>query len=214
MDKKTCGLRDSLVNLDYKKVKENVSFALRRGIDPLEIVNSLTDGIRKIGKKYEAGEYFLPEMIMASEIFKEVMGILNPYLKSSKNIQSMGKVVICTVEGDIHNIGKNIVKTMLTSAGFSVIDLGVDVPAKKLVENVKNEKPDIVAMSALLTSTMGKMKEAIDELGKSRLRKDVKVLIGGAPINRGYAKRIGADAYGKDASDAVKKAIKLVKGKR
>jgi len=212
MSRKLRGLRASLVNLDSGEVKENVKSALRAGMNSLEIMNSLADGMRKVGERYEAGEYFLPELMMAGEIMKEAMVILNPYLKSSESIQQPGKVILGTVEGDLHDLGKNIVKTMLISAGFEVVDLGTDISAKKFVERVRNERPNIVGMSALLTSTMDKMKEVVDELKREGLRKDVKIIIGGAPIDEEFAKRIGADAYGKDALDAVRKAKILVGG--
>ncbi len=210
MDERICGLRDSLVDLDSERVKEKVNSALRKGIEPLEIVNSLADGMRRVGERYEAGDLFLPELMMAGEIMKEAMAIISPYLKGSERVQRMGKVVLGTVEGDLHDIGKNIVKTMLTSAGFEVVDLGADVSVKKFVESVRKEEPKIVGMSALLTSTMDGMKEVADELEKEGLRKGLKILIGGAPIDEGFAERIGADAYGKDAMDAVRKAKILV----
>ena len=211
MDERICGLRDSLVDLDSEKVKENVNSALRKGIEPLKIVDSLADGMRMVGERYEAGELFLPELMMAGEIMKEAMAIITPYLERSR-VQRMGKVVLGTVEGDLHDIGKNIVKTMLTSAGFEVVDLGADVSAKRFVESVRKEEPKIVGMSALLTSTMDGMKEVVDELKKERLRKGLKILIGGAPIDEDFARRIGADAYGEDAMDAVRKAKSLVGG--
>jgi len=210
VDERICGLRDSLVDLDSERVKEKVNSALRKGIEPLEIVNSLADGMRRVGERYEAGDLFLPELMMAGEIMKEAMAIISPYLKGSERVQRMGKVVLGTVEGDLHDIGKNIVKTMLTSAGFEVVDLGADVSVKKFVESVRKEEPKIVGMSALLTSTMDGMKEVADELEKEGLRKGLKILIGGAPIDEGFAERIGADAYGKDAMDAVRKAKILV----
>jgi len=209
VDERICGLRDSLVSLDSEKVKETVNFALGSGIEPLKIVNSLADGMRMVGERYEAGDFFLPELMVAGEIMKKAMAIITPYLKRS-NVQRMGKVVLGTVEGDLHDIGKNVVETILTSAGFEVVDLGADVSAKRFVESVRNEDPNIVAMSALLTSTMDGMKEVADELEKEGLRKGLKILIGGAPIDEGFAERIGADAYGKDAMDAVRKAKILV----
>jgi len=212
VDERISGLRDSLVCLDSEKVKENVSSALRKGIEPLKIVDSLADGMRMVGERYEAGEFFLPELMMAGEIMKGAMAIITPFLRRSERVQRMGKVVLGTVEGDLHDIGKNIVKTMLTSAGFEVVDLGADVSAKRFVESVRKEQPKIVGMSALLTSTMDGMKEVVDELKREGLRKGLKILIGGAPIEEDFARRIGADAYGKDAMDAVRKAKDLVGG--
>jgi len=212
VDERICGLRDSLVSLDSEKVKEDVNSALRKGTEPLKIVDSLADGMRMVGERYEAGEFFLPELMMAGEIMKGAMAIITPFLRRSERVQRMGKVVLGTVEGDLHDIGKNIVKTMLTSAGFEVVDLGADVSAKRFVESVRKEQPKIVGMSALLTSTMDGMKEVVDELKREGLRKGLKILIGGAPIEEDFARRIGADAYGKDAMDAVRKAKDLVGG--
>ena len=212
MDERICGLRDSLVSLDSEKVKEDVNSALRKGTEPLKIVDSLADGMRMVGERYEAGEFFLPELMMAGEIMKGAMAIITPFLRRSERVQRMGKVVLGTVEGDLHDIGKNIVKTMLTSAGFEVVDLGADVSAKRFVESIRKEQPKIVGMSALLTSTMDGMKEVVDELKREGLRKGLKILIGGAPIEEDFARRIGADAYGKDAMDAVRKAKDLVGG--
>jgi len=212
VDERICGLRDSLVSLDSEKVKEDVNSALRKGTEPLKIVDSLADGMRMVGERYEAGEFFLPELMMAGEIMKGAMAIITPFLRRSERVQRMGKVVLGTVEGDLHDIGKNIVKTMLTSAGFEVVDLGADVSAKRFVESIRKEQPKIVGMSALLTSTMDGMKEVVDELKREGLRKGLKILIGGAPIEEDFARRIGADAYGKDAMDAVRKAKDLVGG--
>jgi len=200
------------VSLDSEKVKEDVNSALRKGTEPLKIVDSLADGMRMVGERYEAGEFFLPELMMAGEIMKGAMAIITPFLRRSERVQRMGKVVLGTVEGDLHDIGKNIVKTMLTSAGFEVVDLGADVSAKRFVESIRKEQPKIVGMSALLTSTMDGMKEVVDELKREGLRKGLKILIGGAPIEEDFARRIGADAYGKDAMDAVRKAKDLVGG--
>lgn len=200
------------MSLDSEKVKEDVNSALRKGTEPLKIVDSLADGMRMVGERYEAGEFFLPELMMAGEIMKGAMAIITPFLRRSERVQRMGKVVLGTVEGDLHDIGKNIVKTMLTSAGFEVVDLGADVSAKRFVESIRKEQPKIVGMSALLTSTMDGMKEVVDELKREGLRKGLKILIGGAPIEEDFARRIGADAYGKDAMDAVRKAKDLVGG--
>jgi len=202
-------IQDSLLDLDPEKTVENIRNALQEDIAPLDIVGSLAEAMNKVGEKYEVGEFFLPELMMAGEIMKEAMSIVTPYLKRPEEVHQMGKVVLGTVEGDLHDIGKNLVGTMLRSSGFDVVDLGADVPVRRFVESVRNEKPNIVAISALLTSTMDKMKEIVDELNKEGLRKSVKILVGGAPIDEEFAKQIGADAYGKDAVDAVRKTKEL-----
>ena len=196
-------LRESLVNLDIDGIKQACEHALKVGIPP---VKALTEGMAKgmnvVGEKYEAGEYFLSELIMAGEVMKEGMKILEPHLKETE-IKKLGKVVLATVKGDLHDIGKNIVVTLLDAAGFEVIDLGVDVPAEKILETVQMQKPDILAMSALVTTTMPEMENVIKQLKKTGQRRKVKVIVGGAPLTEVYAEIIGADAYGPDALAGV-----------
>ena len=197
-------LRDSIVNLDIESVRKACKEAVESGIPPYKaVIDGMAKGMEIVGQKYEANEYFLAELIMAGETMKEGMKILEPHLKAG-DVKATGRVVIGTVKGDLHDIGKNIVVTLLKAAGFDVIDLGIDVPAEKFVEAVKNNSPDIVAMSALLTTTMTEMENIIKELEKAGLRDKVKVIIGGAPITPDYARKIGADAAAKDAVEGVK----------
>ena len=197
-------LRDSIVNFDIEGVREACKDAVESGIPPYRaVIDGMAKGMEIVGQKYEANEYFLAELIMAGETMKEGMKILEPHLKAG-DVKATGRVVIGTVKGDLHDIGKNIVVTLLKAAGFDVIDLGIDVPAEKFVEAVKNNSPDIVAMSALLTTTMTEMENIIKELEKAGLRDKVKVIIGGAPITPDYARKIGADAAAKDAVEGVK----------
>lgn len=192
-------LKDAIVNLDFDGSKSLAQEAVKKGIPPPEIISKgISAAMEEVGKKFEASEYFLSELIVAGEIGKEVSQMLQPYMKGME-IKKVGKVVIGTVKGDLHDIGKNIFGMMLEAAGFEVIDLGNDVPAEAFVNAVVNHKPNIVGMSALLTVTMVEMENVIKELKKSGLRDKVKVIIGGAPITEDYAKRIGADGYGKDA---------------
>jgi len=203
-------IKNLMVDLEIDKVKEAVQEALNKNIPPLTIINkALSPAMEIIGEKYEKGEYYLAELVVAGDTFKEVMDILKPYLKK-QTLKKLGKVVIGTVRGDLHEIGKNIVATMLETAGFDVYDLGVDVPPEKFVEKVKEVDADIVALSALLTTTMIEMKNVIDEFKKAGLRDKVKIIVGGAPVTEEYAKKIGADAYGKDAVEAVKICKQLV----
>jgi len=196
-------LRDAVVNLDIEGIQEACREAIEAGIPAYRAV---TDGMAKgmdvVGEKYEKGEYFLAELIMAGEVMKEGMKILEPHLKGGE-VKKIGKVVIGTVRGDLHDIGKNIVVTLLEAAGFEVVDLGVDVPPEKFVEAVKQNKPDIVGMSALLTTTMIEMENVIKALKEAGLRDKVKIIIGGAPITQEYAEKIGADAAAKDAVEGV-----------
>ena len=211
-------LRDALINLDIDKTLELVKKAIDQGFKPIEIINSMAEGMRVIGDMFERGDYFISDLIVASEIFKEVMKILEPLVMKEKEVvKPIGRVILGTVEGDIHDIGKNLVATMLRVNGFELIDLGVDVPPQKFVEAVKQYNPDIVGMSALLTSTMINMKKVIEALEKEGLRDKVKVIVGGAPITEEFAKRIGADAYGENAIVAVdicKKLVEELKSKR
>jgi corrinoid protein of di/trimethylamine methyltransferase len=204
-------IKDSLVNLDMDKTIDFVKKAIELGFKPMDIINVLADGMRVVGDRYERGEYFVSDLIVASEIFKEVMSILEPLIvREKEGLRPFGRVVIGTVEGDVHDIGKNLVITMLRANGFEVIDLGVDVPPQKFVEAVKQYKPDIVGMSALLTSTMINMKRVIEALEKEGLRNSVKIIVGGAPITEKFAREIGADAYGENAVIAVNICKKLV----
>jgi corrinoid protein of di/trimethylamine methyltransferase len=206
-------LRDCVVNLDIDGVKRAAKEAIDAGVTPYEaIMEGMAKGMEVVGQKYEAGEYFLAELIMAGETMKEGLSVLQPYMKTG-DMKHIGKVVIGTVEGDLHDIGKNVVITLLTASGFEVIDLGVDVPAEKFVEAVKQYKPDIVAMSALLTTTMVNMAKVIKALEQAGLRDKVKIIVGGAPLTEEYAKQIGADAYGRDAVEGVNICKKWVSKK-
>jgi 5-methyltetrahydrofolate--homocysteine methyltransferase len=193
------------------QVKELVETALAAGISPVEIMHSMSEGLAKIGRKYEAGEFFLSELIMAGIMAQEVSMLLKPHLSNAASA-SLGKVVIGTVKGDIHDLGKNLVSMMLTSAGLEIVDLGVDVSDERFLVAVKEENPQIVAMSCLLTAAMSEMKNIIDRLAQTGNRNRVKVLVGGRPITASFAKEIGADGYGEDAVQAVN-AVKVVLGK-
>ncbi|MCD6445105.1 corrinoid protein [Candidatus Bathyarchaeota archaeon] len=192
-------LRDAIVNLDYEGIRDVAKEAIEAGLSPYEaIMEGMAKGMDIVGQKYEQGEYFLAELIMAGETMKEGLSVLEPYMKKGE-MRHIGKVVIGTVEGDLHDIGKNIVITLLTASGFEVVDLGVDVSAEKFVEAVRKHKPDIVAMSALLTTTMVNMEKVVKALEEAGLRDKVKIIVGGAPLTEEFAKQIGADAYGRDA---------------
>lgn len=196
-------LRDCIVNLDIEGVKRACQEALNEGIPPIKAVTEgMSKGMDIVGQKYEEKEFFLAELIMAGEVMKEGMAVLGPHLKEAE-VKRLGRVLLGTVRGDLHDIGKNIVATLLGAAGFDVIDLGVDVPAKRFIEAVRTHKPKILGMSALLTTTMLEMGNVIRELEKAGLRKHVKVIVGGAPLTEEYAKRIGADAYAPDAVTGV-----------
>lgn len=191
---------------DVDDLKKAILQKLESGVDPTAIIDVLSRTLEEVGEKYEQGEFFLSELIMAGYLASEVSKLLKPYLTKAER-KALGKLVIGTVKGDIHDIGKNIVIMMLEAAGFEVIDLGVDVSVDRFIEAVKKFRPDILGMSALLTSTISQVREVVSALEDAGLRRKVKVIVGGRPITRGFAVEIGADGY---AEDSVK-AIKLVK---
>ena len=206
-------LRDSIVNLDIDGVKNAAEEALAAGLPAYRaVVDGMAKGMEVVGQKYEDGEYFLAELIMAGETMKEGMSVLEPHLKTG-DIKAAGKVVIGTVRGDLHDIGKNVVITLLSAANYDVVDLGVDISAEQFVEAAKEHNPDIVAMSALLTTTMIEMENVMESLEKAGLRDKLKVIIGGAPITSEYAEKIGADAAARDAVEGVRTCNKWMKAK-
>ena len=186
--------------------------AIEAGIDPLDaIANGYVLGVNQVGENFASGQAFLPELVMAGEAMKAAVATLEPEMqKRGTTRQMLGKVVLATVEGDIHEIGKTLVGTMLSASGFQVYDLGVDVPSKKIIEKVIEVDADLVGLSALLTTTMVKQKEVIDELDKLGLRKKVKVMVGGAPVTRDWVQKIEADGYSEDAIGAVGLAKQLL----
>jgi 5-methyltetrahydrofolate--homocysteine methyltransferase len=178
--------------------------ALEKNISPADIISqALTAGMRVVGEKFSAKEYFIPDMLASADAVGEAMEILKPLLEKS-DVETKGKFAIATVKGDIHDIGKNIVAILLKGAGYEVHDLGVDVPAEKIISFVKKESPDYLGLSALLTTTMPEMGVVIEALKDNSLRGGVKVLIGGAAVSDDYAQEIGADAYCVDSFQAVK----------
>jgi 5-methyltetrahydrofolate--homocysteine methyltransferase len=184
-------------------VTELVEEALAQKMDVKEIINQgLTAGMNIVGDKFEAGEYFIPDMLASAEAVGAAMEMLEPHLEGS-GVKSKGKVLIATVQGDLHDIGKNIVSILLRGAGYAVKDLGNDIEPEAIVEAVKNEKPDILGLSALLTSTMAHMEDTINALEAAGVRNTVKVVIGGAPVSEEFAQKIGADGYGADGFNAV-----------
>jgi len=203
-------IADALKAGNAPKVKELVQAALNEGVDPVEIVNNgLIIGMSEIGELFKRNEVYVPEVLIAARAMHAGMDILKPLLADKGNI-TIGKVVIGTVKGDLHDIGKNLVAMMLEGAGFEVIDLGVDVSPEKFVEAVNNTGAQIVGMSALLTTTMPSMKDTIEAIKAAGLRDKVKIMIGGAPVTQNFADEIGADGYAPDAASAADLAKKLI----
>lgn len=203
-------LASNLYNGESEKVAALVQQALDQGTEPGEILSGgLISGMDEVGKDFKAGELFVPEVLIAARAMHAGMAILRPLLADS-DVLSAGKCVIGTVKGDLHDIGKNLVRMMVEGAGFEVIDLGTDVDAAAFVAAVQEHQPDVVGMSALLTTTMVNMKSTIEALEEAGVRDSVKIMIGGAPVTAAYVEEIGADAYAPDAASAVDTARELV----
>jgi 5-methyltetrahydrofolate--homocysteine methyltransferase len=201
---------DNVVDGQSTVVQQKVTQALQAGEDPAVILNDgMIAAMAEVGQRFEAGDFFVPEMLIAARAMQSGMALLKPHLALA-DIKSAGKVVIGTVKGDLHDIGKNLVAMMLEGAGFEIRDLGTDVTPEKFVGEAQGSGAQIVAMSALLTTTMPNMKTTVEALKAAGIRDTVKVLIGGAPVTDAYAQQIGADGYAADASRAVAVAKSLV----
>lgn len=201
---------DGVVDGNAALVQDKVKEAINSQFDPGVILNqSMIAAMAEVGRRFEEGDYFVPEMLVAARAMQSGMAILKPLLQQA-DVKAMGRVAIGTVKGDLHDIGKNLVAMMLEGAGFEIIDLGSDVSPEKFVNSVRSNGVDIVAMSALLTTTMPNMKTTIEALKSAGVRDQVKVLIGGAPVTDVYAAQIGADGYAPDASRAVTMAKALL----
>ena len=200
-------LVDAMVGM---KEQEAISIAkdlIDSGTDPLEVFGACREAMDAVGKRFEKGEFFLPELMMAGEMLRQISEILKPLMKEeAKSGGDAGKVIIATVAGDIHDIGKDIVVLMLDVNGFDVLDLGIDVPADKIVDAIKEFQPAIVGLSGFLTLAFDSMKDTVDKIKEAGLRDKIKIMIGGGQIDEEIVKHSGADAYGKDAMEAVKLA--------
>ncbi|MCK5240057.1 MAG: cobalamin-dependent protein [Candidatus Thorarchaeota archaeon] len=200
-----------LVDLDIDAIASATQQEIDAGTDPQTIMKALTDGMNEVGSRYEQGEYFLTELVLAGETMKESFTILKPHL----TVEEAGErkpVIIATVKGDNHDIGKNILGTMLMSAGFEVIDLGIDVSKETIVDTVKEHNVKVVALSCLLTMTINEISQVNNALKEAGLRDKVKLVVGGAPLSLELAKELGADDYGADAIDGVKRIGALLEG--
>jgi len=203
-------LIQAVVTGNHIKSMELVNEALKEGVSPQHIVSSgLQVGMRIVGDKFSAGDFFVPEMLLASRAVTRATEVLQPHL-SAADIPTLGRVVLGTVFGDIHDIGKNLVTMLLRGAGFEVFDLGVNIPADNFVRAVKEHNPDILGMSALLTTTMSSMNNIIKALEIAGLRSRVKVIVGGAPVTQHFAEHIGADGYSANDGSAIKLCRHLV----
>ena len=198
-------LSNSLVDGDTDLTYELTVQALNAGIEPLDIIGSgLMPGMSVVGEKFSTGEYFLPDLIIAAEGMQRAMDLIEPELLArGQELENPGTIVIGTVEGDIHEIGKKLVSTMLTANGFKVYDLGVDVPSEKFISKVAETGADLIGLSALLTTTMTVQRDVIGAFINSGIRDQVKIIVGGAPVTREWSDEIGADGYAEDAMSAV-----------
>jgi len=205
-------MKQSIIDGDEEKAAELAQQALTQGIDPLAAINDgYVPGISYVGEQFGVGEMFLPDLMLAAEAMKAAVSVLEPEMqRRGTQRQMLGKVVLGTVKGDIHEIGKNLVATMLSASGFEVYDLGVDVPFEKFAQKAREVNADIVGVSALLTTTMVGQKTVIEALDDMGLRPKVKVMVGGAPVTKSWAEEIGADGFSEDAMGAVLLAKKLV----
>jgi 5-methyltetrahydrofolate--homocysteine methyltransferase len=205
-------LSNLVIEGDTDGAKSIIKDLLKSGLDPLKIVeNGLTKGIRVVGERYGRGDLFLTELLLSAETMQDGMKILAPEIqKQKKELKRTGSMVIGTVAGDIHDLGKNIVIALFSANGFDVVDLGVDVPVQKFIDKVKELKPNILGLSALMTTTIPKQHEVINELKSLGIREDVKVMVGGAAANQAFSNEIGADGYAENAIDAVSIAKQLI----
>jgi methanogenic corrinoid protein MtbC1 len=206
------GLKEAVIELREDDALRIADEQLQGGVDPLEVVTACREAMDVIGQRFADGEAFIPELIMAGEIMQGITAKLKPYLKNESAGSKLGTVVICTVQGDIHDIGKDIVVTMLDIAGFEVIDLGVDVPVAKVVETVRESKAQVLGLSGLLTVAFDSMRTTVAAVEAAGLRGDVKIMLGGAPVTDAVVEYAGADAWGKDAVAAVDLAKSWVGG--
>ena len=209
-------LREAVKDYDEEASKSLTDLALKQGVDPLTILDSaITPVLQSIGEAFEKGEIYLIELMASARAVEAAMSILQPTLEEKGEEPAyLGRCVIGTIEGDIHDIGKNIVASLLKAAGFKVIDLGKDVPIKQFIDSAKKENADIIGVSALLTTTMQRQRGLIDQLKNEGIRDKVSIMIGGAPSNKAWAEEIGADGYAADATEAVRLAKALVTQKQ
>ncbi|MHA1784180.1 MAG: cobalamin B12-binding domain-containing protein [Candidatus Helarchaeota archaeon] len=203
---------DEIIDLNEEKVIEILKQRLEDNEDPMKIMDDVKIAMKKVGELFSSGEFFLPDLMMSGEILRQIFELIAPKLQNSEKTEKKGKVLLGTVAGDIHDIGKDIVKFLLDANGYEVLDLGVDVPPETFVEKMKEFEPQVVALSGFLTLAFDAMKDTIEQMKNAGLRDLVKIMIGGGTIDERIVSYVGADAYGDTAMDAVKLADKWIGG--
>ena len=197
-------ITELIIELEIDDIADAVKEALDDGKDPFDVLNALTKGMDEVGRRYEAMEYYLAELVLAGETMKEAFEVLKPAMAASDKTKEKVKVIICTVQGDNHDIGKNLLGTMLLSSGFEVIDLGMDISADAIVKAVKDSGAKIIGLSSLLTMTVNQIENVSKALQAAGLRDQVKIIVGGAPLNMELAKKLGADDFADDSVEGVR----------
>ena len=204
-------LKDAITSMDLENIGKVAQAAMDDGVDPqVAITEGMVPGMVEVGQKFEEGEYFLSELVVAGEVMKDGIAVMEPYLTANAAEESKARAIVATVEGDYHDIGKNIVATLLGVQGFDVRDLGMDVPAERIVEEAKNFEPDVIGLSALLSTTMPRMGDVIRALEAAGLRDRVKVIVGGTPVTPQFAESIGADHCALNAIEGVHKCSEWI----
>lgn len=208
-------LCQKVIDGDIDGIKELSSEALDNGVEPLEVLErGISRGMETVGKRFETGEAFLPELLLAADVFTSAMEVVSPALEASNDsVAKIGKVLLATVKGDVHNLGKNILATVLETNGFEVVDIGVDQDTLTIIDAAQKNKVDVIGLSAVMTTTMPHQKELINTLNEMNLRNEFIVMVGGGPVSQKWADEIGADGYGKTAMDAVSVAADKIKAK-
>jgi 5-methyltetrahydrofolate--homocysteine methyltransferase len=209
-------MADAVINRDKEACAKLADKAIKEDLDPIEAIQEgFAKGMEVVGNNFECGKIYLPEMMSSAQAMNLGVKVLEPALatKSPEAVKKEGKIILATVQGDMHDIGKNIVKLIMSTAGFEIIDLGRNVKVERIIDEAQDKKADIIALSALMTTTMGYMPVLIEELTEMGFKQDFKVMVGGAPVTEKWVKQIGADGYARDAVGAVKVAKELVKNK-
>ena len=202
---------DAIIRLNENQVTERVLKAIAEGVAPLTVINEgLAAGLRRVGDLFADEQIFLPELINAARIVAKTIEQVKPHLAPGDGMKKKGLCLIATVEGDVHDIGKNLVTLLLSASGYEVVDLGKDVPTKRIIERVKQLNPDILGLSALLSTTMPAQQKVIQAIEEAGIREKIKVMVGGAPVTRNWAEKIGADGFAEDAASAVKEADRVI----